>query len=296
MKRIQKRNLLATVVLTVFLCCSCCADTDDMYNADSNTDLTSSIKPVEYTPLSVLNDRDKVELLFPDFELSEISVDSKPFYKLSIPNHETFITVDGGQTKLTIHRGQNIVSFPLFTHLFPTAIYSPPVLSLVDLTNDGQKELVYIASDGGTGAHDSTCRIFDLTTLAEYSISDIQQELGAQVEVEPVSILEKNQVLCEIKMGEEKPVYGVIQGNGNASLEDYTLIDSKDSSLFYIWLTDDGELWASVVLTMNGAEMNSYLCEVKGNLVFHEKSDSFVLGPKRELSVYEVYVGTDVDA
>lgn len=295
MKRKQKRNLLATAVLTVLLCCSCCADTDDLHNTDSDMDLANSIKPVEYTPLSVLNDRDKVEHLFPDFELSEISVDSKPFYKLSIPDHDTFITVDGGQTELTIHRGQNTASIPLFTHLFPTAIYSPPVLSLVDLTNNGQNELLYIASDGGTGAHDSTCRIFDLTTLAEYSISDIQQELGAQVEVKPVSILEKNQVLCEIKIGEEKPVYGVIQGNGDALLEDYTLIDSKDSSLFYIWLTDDGELWASVVLTMNGAEMNSYLCEVKNNLVFHDESDSFVLGPKHELSVYEVYAGTNVE-
>ena len=79
MKIKQKRSLLACVVLTALLCCSCHTDTDNLQNADSNTDLASSIKPVEYTPLNVLKDRDNVEFLFPDFELSEISVDSKPF-------------------------------------------------------------------------------------------------------------------------------------------------------------------------------------------------------------------------
>lgn len=210
------------------------------------------IKPSAWIPVEDLKSKYRVDTLFPDFTISEVLIDAEPFYRLDLPNRDTYLLVNAGQRELTIHGVNQTLSFPLYTNLFSNSISPPPTLSVVDLTGDGQEELLYIASTGGTGALCSVCRIFNLETITEYSIVDIRQELNSDMQINPLA-MKDGEVIFEISLRQELTQYSKIPEIEGKTLRQYTPILPKNSDHFYISLSN-GELWLDVALFVRYAD------------------------------------------
>lgn len=71
----------------------------------------------------------------------------------------------------------------------------------VDMTDDGQPDLIYLRGGTGTGIHINTCIVFDMVTMTEIPIMEPWQEMAEFVTVEPLE-WKNGQVRCLVTDGE----------------------------------------------------------------------------------------------
>ncbi|MCI8538265.1 MAG: hypothetical protein HFF18_06325 [Oscillospiraceae bacterium] len=251
--------------------------------------------PIPYTPLDeIMASRDLSEL-YPQFDISEITIDSQNYFKFSLEDSGVYVLVDSGQTCLTVYSGEKSTSFPI-NNIFPTAVNPPATLVAEDLTGDQTPELIYILSDGGMGTAYSECHIVDLSTMMEYPLdSSYKRVVGSNVKIVPQEIvndemlqydIEAEVLLCEITLDGQQPLYGTIPVEAAEELDHYELIPAEDSSYFRIsWEPDSKSLEVDVGLSFTDAVLGYYVCFIQGKLVFDSQSQNFVGEPCYHVTV-----------
>lgn len=274
----MKKTVPYLVILLLLL--SGCADSEIFQSPPAHTppEVTQhSLRP--YVPLEELREQYDLGMLFPQFDISETTVDSVRYYKFSDKNSEAFALIEEGQASMTIHSGSKSATFSIET-VFPTATEAPASLTIADVTNDGIGELIYIASSGGTGSLYSICRIIDLSTLTEYPIEDFAKTLESQIEMTPQCLIDHGAVLCKIVLHGQAPVYGVVQGTQGVALANYEPLPASASSYISIgWDSASTDIQLGVGLTLNNAAPGNYLCTVQGTLLYDSKLKRFDAGP-----------------
>lgn len=76
-----------------------------------------------------------------------------------------------------------------------------------DMTGDGQPELLYFESGGGTGFHEDTCCVYDLTAMKEIPIIEPWREMAEFITVEPLEWKDDN-IVCRVTDGDGETYTG----------------------------------------------------------------------------------------
>lgn len=251
--------------------------------------------PIPYTSLDEMMASHDLSELYPQFDISEVTIDSQNYFKFSLKDSSVYVLVDSRQTWLTVYSGEKSTSFPI-NNIFPTAIDPPATLAAEDLTGDQIPELIYILSDGGMGTAYSDCHIVDLSTMMEYPLdSSYKRAVGSNVKIVPQEIvddgmlqydIEAEVLHCEITLEGQQPLYGTIPVKSAEELDHYELIPAEDSSYFTIsWEPDSKSLEVEAGLSVTDAVFGYYICYIQGKLVFDAQSQSFVGEPCYHVTV-----------
>ncbi len=71
----------------------------------------------------------------------------------------------------------------------------------VDMTGDGQPDLLYLQGGGGTGAHTDWCVAYDMATMTEITIVEPWEELSGYIDVEPLE-WKDGRIICRVTDGD----------------------------------------------------------------------------------------------
>lgn len=71
----------------------------------------------------------------------------------------------------------------------------------VDMTGDGQPDLLYLQGGGGTGLHTDWCTAYDMAAMTEIPIVEPWEEMAAFITVEPLEWKDDN-IVCRVTDGD----------------------------------------------------------------------------------------------
>lgn len=282
----MKKVIVILPLFTLLLVGIACNDPSERQNAFTNFTNEAYNSPIPYVSLEELRASINLSELFPQFDITEVIIDSKTYYKFSLKDSNIYVLIDEGQTSLTIHHEEKTMSFPI-TNIFPTATYSPAVLIVENITDSQDGELIYISSGGGTGALYSTCHIVDLSTLTEYPINrDFRSAITSNIKIVPQKVMDEDALLCEVALEDQQEVFGTIPITKRMKLEQYRLVPADSSSYTLMeWDPDDKSIEVCVGLTLTDAVPGNYICMARGKLIFDRPSQSFVGEPCYNITI-----------
>ncbi len=239
----------------------------------SEPEYTTDLRPFGWDKV---NEAFTLEDYFPDFTLSETTMEGESYYKLSLKNSDTYLLVDEWQQYMTVFNGTDSVTVDIW-YLTPST--GPHVsITVQDVTADGQDDLVYLSSDGGFGMATAVCRIVDLTTLEVYDIEPFAQTLGKQLTVTPLdTTTDPQQLRMALTLGETGPVYGYAYLDAGTDAEDVKVNPLTDEAGYHtiFWSSYKTHLMGSVGVTTNHSCPGQLIATVTGVLQFNPNTNSF---------------------
>ncbi len=237
---------------------------------------TTDLRPFGWDKV---NEAFTLEDYFPDFTLSETTMEDAPYYKLSLKNSDIYLLVDEWQQYMTVCNGTDSITVDIW-YLTPST--GPHVsITVQDVTGDGQDDLVYLSSDGGFGMATAVCRIVDLTTLEVYDIEPFAQTLDKQLAVTPLdTTTDPQQLRMALTLGKSAPVYGYAYLEAGTNAEDVKVNPLTDEAGYHtiFWSSYKTHLMGSVGVTTNHSRPGQLIATVTGVLHFNPNTNSFQMG------------------
>ncbi len=233
--------------------------------------------PNNFVPLAELEEEYGYDLreLFPDFEVSETLEGDTQGYRFDLPDRETYLLVDGTQTKLSVMCGGRSAAFSI-PRIFPSSVDGPVTLFVRDVTGDGTDEVVYLSHYTGTGQSMPFVHILDLTTLEEYPV-DYEQSvsnLKNQVTIIPRKSKD-NVVVCDVELSETTLINAEIRCETLPTLDTKAEVFCGDLILLD-WERKSQALILDVALSIPEGMPGQYLCSIRSPLTFDDTMGTFI--------------------
>jgi hypothetical protein len=221
---------------------------------------------------------------FKGFVLSEEWIDGEPYYKLWNEEKDVKILVDKTQENAVIYHNGKSMDYKMDYMITGTTAHA--AIDVMDITNDGNDDLIIYHGAGGTGVWEGNCEVFDLDTLQEYEIDDVVYKLESRITVEPIKIIEDGYLKCKITDDNGNTYYGKV-GGAYENILVYSYTPSDFSSYYLIEVDYDQKCLAITTGIIIDPMLCNYLGNLHSYLKYNPKTERFELTDDLKVEISE---------
>lgn len=229
------------------------------------------------------------------FAFDEVTQDGQDWYRLTHEDGEVTLRVNGLETLLIAERKRGASLHRITADILrflPSPLGSEHTdFCLADVTGDGEKDLVYMATTGGTGAYAVDCCVLDFETFETYRVSDYSggafiPALLSSVELKGVELREEiyddwtdRYALCGVRLsgGEWQGVKVNLPESVTMETCDFS-IDTSHSGWFDLSVVGD-KLLAKAASNIRSAQYGDYAFSLRCELRLDQESGTFLPDP-----------------
>lgn len=223
-----------------------------------------------YEELNILNAQCDY---FKGFILSEVRIDGEPYCQLLCEDKDVKIIVDQNEKHSVIYHNGKQMEYEM-NYLIGANAYTS--IDLLDLTGDGNDELIIQHSMSGTGVMAASCDVINIDEMTVYPIDDFIYDLSSRVTIEPLKITEDETVLFKIT-DTHGNVYHGTNSKISDNLKDYSYTPSDENDYYCIGIDyEKKSLCVSISLNVDG-HLGSYLGGIRSYMNYNADTNSFEL-------------------
>ena len=228
------------------------------------------------------------------FDFSGVEVGGAFFYEFTRPEEPDFslrISEDE-ETAIVRYHGQTM---RLHDRTVPTAWqisagyggavsgYGMPFW--VDMTGDGQPDLLYLQGGGRTGFHTDWCVAYDMATMTEIPIVEPWEEMASSISVEPVEWKDGN-ILCRVTDSDGQ-VYLGFQLANEETWRECAYVPGKSGYTTIEILAETAELQVTMLFGLEGPHIYGvYMGELKATMAYDAEENAIVLSGPITVSMF----------
>ena len=155
----------------------------------------------------------------------------------------------------------------------------------VDMTGDGQPDLLYLQGGGGTGFHTDWCVAYDMATMTEIPIVEPWEEMASSISVEPVEWKDGN-ILCRVTDSDEQ-VYSGFQLANEETWRECAYVPGKNGYTTIEILAETAELQVTMLFGLEGPHIYGvYMGELKTTMAYDAEENAIVLSGPITVSMF----------
>ena len=155
----------------------------------------------------------------------------------------------------------------------------------VDMTGDGQPDLLYLQGGGGTGFHTDWCVAYDMATMTEIPIVEPWEEMASSISVEPVEWKDGN-ILCRVTDSDEQ-VYSGFQLANEETWRECAYVPGKSGYTTIEILAETAELQVTMLFGLEGPHIYGvYMGELKATMAYDAEENAIVLSGPITVSMF----------
>lgn len=155
----------------------------------------------------------------------------------------------------------------------------------VDMTGDGQPDLLYLQGGGGTGLHTDWCVAYDMAAMTEIPIVEPWEEMASSISVEPVEWKDGN-ILCRVTDSDGQ-VYSGFQLANEETWRECAYVPGKSGYTTMEILAETAELRVTMAFRMEGPHiLGSYIGELATVLTYDAEENAIVRSGPITVSVF----------
>ena len=232
------------------------------------------------------------------FDFGGVEEDGAFFYEFTRPEEPDFslrISEDG-ETAIVHYQGQTMTlndrmapnGSLLEWHIsagYGGAVSGYGMPFWVDMTGDGQPDLLYLQGGGGTGLHTDWCVAYDMATMAEIPIVEPWEEMAASISVEPVE-WKDGSIFCRVT-DRDGQVYSGFQPAEEEGWQEYAYVPGKSGYTTIEILAEMAELRVTMAFRLEGPHiLGSYIGELATVLAYDAEANAIVRSGPITVSVF----------
>lgn len=219
------------------------------------------------------------------FDFSGVEVGGAFFYEFTRPEEPDFFLriSEDEETAIVRYRGQTM---RLHNRTVPTAWqisagyggavsgYGMPFW--VDMTGDGQPDLLYLQGGGGTGLHTDWCVAYDMATMTEMPIVEPWEEMVSSISVEPVEWKDGN-ILCRVTDSDGQIYSGFQFLAYEETWRECAYVPGKSGYTTIEILAETAELQVTMAFGLEGPHIYGvYMGELKTTMAYDAEENAIV--------------------
>lgn len=155
----------------------------------------------------------------------------------------------------------------------------------VDMTGDGQPDLLYLQGGGGTGLHTDWCVAYDMATMTEIPIVEPWEEMASSISVEPVEWKDGN-ILCRVTDSDGQ-VYSGFQLANEETWRECAYVPGKSGYTTIEILAETAELQVTMLFGLEGPHIYGvYMGELKATMAYDAEENAIVLSGPITVSMF----------
>ena len=288
----MKRQMRITGILAVALLAGCGAESSEGKSEPTEVSKEQAGE-LSSGPTPMLLTEEALAYMYQDgrsngFDFGGVDVGGTFFYEFTRPeepdfflriseDEETAIVRYHGQT-MRLHDRTNLVGRLLEWHIsagYGGAVSGYGMPFWVDMTGDGQPDLLYLQGGGGTGLHTDWCVAYDMATMTEIPIVEPWEEMAASISVEPLEWKDGN-ILCRVTDGAGQ-VYSGFQPAEEESWQEYAYVPGKSGYTTIEILAETAELQVTMAFGLEGPHIYGfYMGELKTTMAYDAEANAIV--------------------
>ena len=160
----------------------------------------------------------------------------------------------------------------------------------VDMTGDGQPDLLYLQGGGGTGVHTDWCVAYDMASMTEIPIVEPWEEMAESITIEPLE-WEDGNIICRVTDGDGRG-YTAYQPAQEAVWRDCIYLPEKSG---YTTIDIDEEAAVLRVAMAFGMEvphmMGGYMGTLETELAYDAEQNAIVRSGAITVSINDTLEG-----
>lgn len=222
------------------------------------------------------------------FDFGGVEEDGAFFYEFTRPEEPDFSLriSDDGETAIVRYHGQMMTlndrtapsGFLLEWHIsagYGGAVSGYGMPFWVDMTGDGQPDLLYLQGGGGTGLHTDWCVAYDMATMAEIPIVEPWEEMAASISVEPLE-WENGGIFCRVT-DRDGQVYSGFQPAEEESWQECAYVPGKSGHTTIEILAETAELQVTMAFGLECPHIyGAYMGELKTMMAYDAEEKAIV--------------------
>lgn len=228
------------------------------------------------------------------FDFGGVEVGGAFFYEFTRPEEPDFFLriSEDEETAIVRYRGQTMRlhdrTVPKTWHI--SAGYGGLVSGYgmpfwVDMTGDGQSDLLYLQGGGGTGFHTDWCVVYDMATMTEIPIVEPWEEMASSISVEPVEWKDGN-ILCRVTDSDGQ-VYSGFQLANEETWRECAYVPGKSGYTTIEILAETAELQVTMAFGLEGPHIYGvYMGELKATMAYDAEENAIVLSGPITVSMF----------
>ncbi len=220
---------------------------------------------------------------FKGFYLSEEWIGGEPYYQLLNEKEDIKIIVDRTQEKAVIWHAGRSMDYNMEFLLSGTSANT--AIDIMDVTNDGRKDLIIYHGMGGTGVWEGRSDVLDLETFEIYPIDPVFRDLGSRISIKPLETTKDGLIICQVTDSNGIAYYTSVEADGRNS-EEFSYTPREENSYYHITVDNDRKC-LSVRMGIRLDPMISYIGELKSWLEYHPETKSFGLSKEYTVDIWD---------
>ena len=294
----MKRQMWITGILAVALLAGCGAESSEGKSEPAEVPKEQSGEPSS-GPTPMLLTEEALAYMYQDgrpngFDFGGVEVGGAFFYEFTrLEEPDFFLRIsEDEETAIVRYRGQTMRlhdrTVPKTWHI--SAGYGGLVSGYgmpfwVDMTGDGQPDLLYLQGGGGTGFHTDWCVAYDMATMTEIPIVEPWEEMASSISVEPVEWKDGN-ILCRVTDSDGQ-VYSGFQLANEETWRECVYVPGKSGYTTIEILAETAELQVTMLFGLEGPHIYGvYMGELKATMAYDAEENAIVLSGPITVSMF----------
>lgn len=294
----MKRQMWITGILAVALLAGCGAESSEGKSEPAEVPKEQAGEPSS-GPTPMLLTEEALAYMYQDgrpngFDFGGVEVGGAFFYEFTRPEEPDFFLriSEDEETAIVRYRGQTMRlhdrTVPKTWHI--SAGYGGLVSGYgmpfwVDMTGDGQSDLLYLQGGGGTGFHTDWCVVYDMATMTEIPIVEPWEEMASSISVEPVEWKDGN-ILCRVTDSDGQ-VYSGFQLANEETWRECAYVPGKSGYTTIEILAETAELQVTMLFGLEGPHIYGvYMGELKTTMAYDAEENAIVLSGPITVSMF----------
>lgn len=294
----MKRQMWITGILAVALLAGCGAESSEGKSEPAEVPKEQAGEPSS-GPTPMLLTEEALAYMYQDgrpngFDFGGVEVGGAFFYEFTRPEEPDFFLriSEDEETAIVRYRGQTMRlhdrTVPKTWHI--SAGYGGLVSGYgmpfwVDMTGDGQSDLLYLQGGGGTGFHTGWCVVYDMATMTEIPIVEPWEEMASSISVEPVEWKDGN-ILCRVTDSDGQ-VYSGFQLANEETWRECAYVPGKSGYTTIEILAETAELQVTMAFGLEGPHIYGvYMGELKATMAYDAEENAIVLSGPITVSMF----------
>lgn len=294
----MKRQMWITGILAVALLAGCGAESSEGKSEPAEVPKEQAGEPSSGPTPMLLTDA-ALAYMYQDgrpngFDFGGVEVGGAFFYEFTRPEEPDFFLriSEDEETAIVRYRGQTMRlhdrTVPKTWHIsagFGGLVSGYGMPFWVDMTGDGQPDLLYLQGGGGTGLHTDWCVAYDMATMTEIPIVEPWEEMASSISVEPVEWKDGN-ILCRVTDSDGQ-VYSGFQLANEETWRECVYVPGKSGYTTIEILAETAELQVTMLFGLEGPHIYGvYMGELKATMAYDAEENAIVLSGPITVSMF----------
>lgn len=294
----MKKQMWITGILAVALLAGCGAKSSEGKSEPAEVPEEQAGEPSS-GPTPMLLTEEALAYMYQDgrpngFDFGGVEVGGTFFYEFTRPEEPDFFLriSEDEETAIVRYRGQTMRlhdrTVPKTWHIsagFGGLVSGYGMPFWVDMTGDGQPDLLYLQGGGGTGFHTDWCVAYDMATMTEIPIVEPWEEMASSISVEPVEWKDGN-ILCRVTDSDGQ-VYSGFQLANEETWRECAYVPGKSGYTTIEILAETAELQVTMAFGLEGPHIYGvYMGELKATMAYDAEENAIVLSGPITVSMF----------